>query len=70
MHDLWKQIRDAHDAKGWSVQELLDASGLDIDRSVLSRKIRGEVEMTFDEFNALAKPLGVPLARVVQTARR
>lgn len=55
------QIRAAQEKKGWSVQQLLDKSGLPIERSVLHRKLKGETPATTGECEALAKALEVTL---------
>jgi transcriptional regulator with XRE-family HTH domain len=54
---ITEQLNDALGRKGWSMQELLEKSGLSIDRSSLSRKIRGELRLNTDEAEALASAL-------------
>src|SRR5262245_45732759 len=54
-----EQLRVAHEASGWSVQELLEKSGLEIDRSSLARKLTGDLPMKTREAEVLARTLGV-----------
>ena len=54
-------MRAAHAEKGWSVQQLLEKSGLRIDRSSLQRKLNGDVPTTTDEWEALARALKLTL---------
>lgn len=58
---LVDQIREAQEKAGWSTQQLLDKSGLPMDRSSLHRKLRGEQPATAEECEALAKTLGITL---------
>lgn len=58
---LVEQIRRAQVERGWSVQQLLDKSGLSIDRSSLQRKLAGDVPLTTEECEALAKALDITL---------
>lgn len=58
---LVEQIRTAQLERGWSVQQLLDKSGLQLDRSTLQRKLTGEVPATDAECEALAKALKTQL---------
>lgn len=55
--DIVQQLRAAFEGKGWSVQELLDRSRLDIDRSSLARKLDGELPMKVKEAEVLARTL-------------
>jgi ribosome-binding protein aMBF1 (putative translation factor) len=58
---LVQQIREAHEKRGWSVQQLLDKSGLPIDRSTLHRKLKGDVASTTIEIEALATALEITI---------
>lgn len=59
MKPIAQQIRDAFEATGWSVQDLLDRSRLDLDRSSLARKLSGDLKMKTTEAETLARVLGV-----------
>ncbi len=61
MLSLIEQVCRAQRKRGWSVQQLLDASGLEIDRSVLHRKLKGETTTTAEELEALAAGLEMTL---------
>lgn len=54
---LTAQLRTAFENTGWSVQELLDRSGLAIDRSSLARKLSGDLPLKVTEAEALAKAI-------------
>lgn len=54
---LVQQIRSAQLGLGWSIQDLLDKSGLPIDRSTLHRKLAGDVPTTDAECEALARAI-------------
>lgn len=58
---LIDQICAARKRAGWSVQRLLAESGLDVDRSVLQRKLAGDTACTTEEVEALARALDVTL---------
>lgn len=67
MRTLVEQLRDAYERSGWTMEELLDKSGLGIDRSSLRRKlldVKDPIPMKTDEAEALAAALGVVLAWV------
>jgi transcriptional regulator with XRE-family HTH domain len=51
----------ARAARGDSVQQLLERSGLSIERSVLQRKLRGQARITASECEALARALEITL---------
>jgi len=51
-------------AKGWSVPQLLKASHLEIDRSSLQRKLKGEQILSTEEAEQLAAVLGCTLVWV------
>jgi transcriptional regulator with XRE-family HTH domain len=59
MKPIAEQLREAFEASGWSVRELLDKSGLSIDRSSLSRKLSGQLRTKTEEAEAIARALGV-----------
>lgn len=64
MRTLVEQLRDAYEKSGWTMEELVQRSGLDLDRSTLRRKIldvRDPVPMRTEEAEALAHALGVTL---------
>jgi len=56
---ITEQLSAEFDRKGWSVQELLDRSGLPIDRSSLARKLTGDLPLKVSEAEVLARTLGV-----------
>jgi ribosome-binding protein aMBF1 (putative translation factor) len=58
---LVEQIRTAQRERSWSTQQLLNESGLDLDRSTLHRKLAGEVPCTDAECEALARALSITL---------
>lgn len=58
---LVEQVRLAQVARGWSVQQLLDKSGLPLERSTLQRKLNGATPSTTEECEAMAKALGITL---------
>jgi transcriptional regulator with XRE-family HTH domain len=58
---LVEQIRSEQLRLGWSTQQLLDRSGLALERSTLSRKLRGETPMTDAECEALAAAMALTL---------
>ncbi len=54
---LHEQIAAAFEKTGWSVAELLGKSGLDMDRSQLSRKLSGHQPMRTREAQVLVDTL-------------
>lgn len=62
-----EQLRGALTARGWSVQKLLDESGLECDRSSLQRKLSGDQKLATDEAERLAEILGCTLVWVPST---
>lgn len=61
---LVQQLREAYEKSGWTMDVLLEKSGLKIDRSSLRRKIldvRDPIPMKTDECEALAAALDVTL---------
>jgi len=58
---LVEQIRREQQRLGWSTQQLLDKSGLRLDRSTLHRKLAGEVPTTDAECEALANAMAFTL---------
>jgi ribosome-binding protein aMBF1 (putative translation factor) len=58
---LVEQIRIAKEIAGWSTQQLLERSGLKLDRSTLHRKLAGDTPMTDAECQSLAHALGIQL---------
>jgi transcriptional regulator with XRE-family HTH domain len=61
VQSLVEQVRAAQKRKRMSVQQLLEESGLDLERSTLSRKLRGETPATTKEIEALARALKIEL---------
>lgn len=59
---LTEQLNEAFERSGWSVAELLEKSNFDIDRSSLSRKLKGELRMNTDEAEVLATVLQTTIA--------
>jgi hypothetical protein len=61
---LVEQLRDAYEKTGWTMDELLDKSGLRLDRSSLRRKlldVKDPIPMKTEECEALAAALEVTL---------
>lgn len=61
---LVEQLRDAYEKTGWTMDELLARSGLDLDRSSLRRKlldVKDPIAMKTDECEVLARTLDVTL---------
>lgn len=54
---LVQQIRSAQLGLGWSVQDLLDKSDLELDRSTLHRKLAGDIPTTDAECEAMARAI-------------
>lgn len=66
---LSEQIREAFERSEMTVAELLAKSGLDIDRSALHRRLKGETPMRTGEAEVLANALGINLVWVAQTVQ-
>lgn len=67
MRTLVEQLRDAYEKSGWTMNELLVKSGLDVDRSSLRRKlldVDDPIPMKTEECQVLAATLGVTLVWV------
>lgn len=58
MSSVQRKLNEAFERTGWTVAELLGRSGLSIDRSSMSRKIRGKAPMITAEAEAIARALG------------
>lgn len=61
---LVEQLRDAYERSGWTMEKLVDESGLDLDRSSLRRKlldVKDPIPMRTEECEALARALDVTL---------
>lgn len=72
MRTLVEQLRDAYEKTGWTMEELVSRSGLDIDRSALRRKIldvKDPIPMKTDEAEALARALDVTLVVIGDEAK-
>lgn len=54
MKTIVEQLRETYKKTDWTMGELLQKSGLDLDRSSLRRKISGEIDMKTDEAEVLA----------------
>ncbi len=61
MQSLVEQIKREQEAQGWSTQQLLEKSGLKIERSVLHRKLDGQTPASTRECEALAAALDLTL---------
>lgn len=69
MRTIVEQLRDAYLRSGWTMEELVQRSGLHLDRSTLRRKLLVDedskddrnVPMRTSEAEALAQALGVTL---------
>jgi ribosome-binding protein aMBF1 (putative translation factor) len=55
------QLADGLEHLGWSVNELLERSGLPIGRSALQRKLRGQLRLNVDEAEVLATTMKITL---------
>ena len=70
MVTLTQQLNAAFEESGWSVAELLAKTGLPIDRSSLSRKLKGELRMNTDEAETIASALGVTISWPERAGRK
>lgn len=61
---ITEQLNEAFERTEWSVQVLLDKSGLEIDRTSLARKLKGELRLNVDEAQVLANVMGLTLVWV------
>lgn len=52
MH-LHEQVAAAFEVTNWTIEELLDKSGLDMDRTQLGRKLSGKAPMRTEEAQVL-----------------
>lgn len=68
VRSMTEQLNDAFERSGLTVVELLKRSGLDIDRSSLARKLKGELRLNVDEAQTLAAVLGVTLVWIAEGA--
>ena len=71
VRSLVEQLRDAYEKTGWTMDRLVEESGLDIDRSALRRKIldvKDPIPMKTEEAEALAQALGVTLVVIPNEA--
>lgn len=50
---LHEQVATAFGQTGWTIEELLEKSGLEMDRSQLGRKLSGKAPMRTEEAEAL-----------------
>ncbi len=74
---LIAQLRSAYERSGWTMEQLLEKSGLDLDRSTLRRKLLvneksktdRHVPMRTEEAEALASALGVTLVFLPNEAK-
>lgn len=55
-------------AERFTIADLLDASGLKMDRSTLHRKLHGDAALSVDEATAIGKVLGVRVSVSVRKA--
>ena len=70
---LVEQLRDAYEKTEWTMEELLEKSGLDLDRSALRRKlldVKDPIPMKTEECEALAQALDVTLVVVPEDEAR
>jgi hypothetical protein len=64
MRTLVEQLRDAYEKSGLTMEQLVERSGLELDRSSLRRKllaVKDSVPMRTHEAEALARALDVTL---------
>ena len=66
---LVEQIRSEQERLGWSTQQLLERSGLKLDRSTLHRKLTGRTPMTDGECESLANAMAYKLVYPPQRRR-
>lgn len=52
-----EQLAEAFRRSGWTLDELLERSGLDLVKQSLGRKLHGEIRMSTDEAEAIARAL-------------
>lgn len=64
------QVEAERVKRGWSVQRLLDESGLEIDRSGLHRRLKEEHRATTSECEALAAAMAMTLTFPSKRKRR
>lgn len=73
MRTLVEQLRDAYEKTGMTMEQLVEKSGLDIDRSALRRKlldVKDPIPMKTSECEALARALDVTLVVVPEDEAR
>lgn len=73
MRTLVEQLRDAYEKTGLTMEQLVEKSGLDIDRSALRRKlldVKDPIPMKTGEAEALARALDVTLVVVPEDEAR
>jgi len=73
MRTLVEQLRDAYEKSGLTMEQLVERSGLDIDRSSLRRKlldVKDPIPMKTAECEALAQALGVTLVVMPEAEAR
>lgn len=68
MKSIARQLQEAMEAKGWSVPDLLEKSGLNCNRNSLYRKLADKQKLSTEEAQRLAEVLGCTLAYVPDRA--
>lgn len=61
MRSITEQLRAAFEKSGMTVVALLEKSRLDIDRTSLAKKLKGEIRLNTDEAQVLATILDVTI---------
>lgn len=63
--NLGQRVRDIRKARGWTLQDLGDKTGLAV--STISKMERGDISLTYDRFMRLAQGLGLDVGELFDT---
>lgn len=67
---LLAEFHKRRDADGWTMDQLRDLSGLEIQRPTIHKKLHGSLGMSLREAEAIGRALGVRVEVTVRRARR